>query len=195
MGSSAPHAPRNPGKFGPLAPTYAPYCVKDPPQRPAVSDYRLSPSQRSHSCYCPEFLGLSCSSLGTRPATATAARARAEALSVAAASREGAAAAISPRSTSTSRSLGQATTSSSPASAQAARIYARAIPPRIGATLLTAAPHRALPVTAYSTFIKSTATSSFSTGGVFLPRSHCTRGGDVEEAPAGILVGGGRVLG
>ncbi|GAX81071.1 hypothetical protein CEUSTIGMA_g8506.t1 [Chlamydomonas eustigma] len=60
------------GKIGPLVPTYAPYWVKDPPQRPAVIDLRLSPSQRSRSCYSPEFLSISCSVLNSRPATSAA---------------------------------------------------------------------------------------------------------------------------
>mmetsp|Transcript_4248 Transcript_4248/g.9244 ORF Transcript_4248/g.9244 Transcript_4248/m.9244 type:complete len:287 (+) Transcript_4248:78-938(+) len=56
------------GKFAPLIPTYAPSWVRDPPQRPAVTDLRLAPSQRSQSCYSPEFLDFCCT--GSRPSTA-----------------------------------------------------------------------------------------------------------------------------
>ncbi|KAF5836849.1 hypothetical protein DUNSADRAFT_5340 [Dunaliella salina] len=64
------------GKVAPLGPAYSSAWVCDPPQRPSVSDFRLQPSQRSHTCYSPEFvlqsvcLGGWASPQRTRPGTA-----------------------------------------------------------------------------------------------------------------------------
>ncbi|KAG1679533.1 hypothetical protein FOA52_011135 [Chlamydomonas sp. UWO 241] len=58
------------GKFAPLGTTYAPYWLRQPPQRPAVSDLRLAPSQRTSSCYAPEFLQVCTSPI--RPTTTEA---------------------------------------------------------------------------------------------------------------------------
>eukprot|EP00200_Dunaliella_tertiolecta_P001422 CAMPEP_0202347652 /NCGR_PEP_ID=MMETSP1126-20121109/5922_1 /ASSEMBLY_ACC=CAM_ASM_000457 /TAXON_ID=3047 /ORGANISM="Dunaliella tertiolecta, Strain CCMP1320" /LENGTH=466 /DNA_ID=CAMNT_0048939233 /DNA_START=314 /DNA_END=1714 /DNA_ORIENTATION=+ len=64
------------GKVAPLGPAYSSAWVCDPPQRPLVSDFRLQPSQRSHTCYSPELvlrsvcLGGWAAPQRTRPGTA-----------------------------------------------------------------------------------------------------------------------------
>ena len=132
----------------------------------------------------PEFLFSNCSTITARPATVSAMHsAQQDSLPSSSLS--------SPRSQSPIRSVTSQRPSGPPspgASSQASRIFARPIRPRIGATPLTAAPHRSLPKSPLNDYIRATTYSSFETGGVFFPSSFMSGSGSSADLPVPVLV-------